>query len=184
MTGLHPDLQLIEPRRHADDRGWFVESYSERAFAARGIDDRFVQDNHSLSVDAFTLRGLHFQRSPFAQAKLVRCLRGRIYDVAVDLRPGSAQCGRWSAVELSADNGWQLYIPVGFAHGFMTLEDRCEVAYKVSAPYSASHEAGVRWDDPALAIDWPLPAGVLPSLSAKDAGLAALGTTRAVEMHG
>jgi dTDP-4-dehydrorhamnose 3,5-epimerase len=161
-------VRLIEPRRHGDTRGWFTEVYSEPAFASLGIDCRFVQDNHSLSVPAYTLRGLHFQVPPRGQDKLVRCIRGRIFDVAVDVRRGSPTYGRWVGAELSAENGHQLFIPVGFAHGFVTLEADCEVTYKCSDTYAPAADGGVRWDDPAIGIDWPIPAGVLPELSPKD----------------
>ncbi len=117
--------QLIHPHRHGDARGWFTETYNRAAFAARGIDVTFVQDNHSLSTPIFTLRGLHFQTPPRAQDKLVRCIRGRIFDVAVDVRKGSPTFGKWVGAELSAENGDQLFIPVGFAHGFLTLEPHC-----------------------------------------------------------
>lgn len=167
-------VQLIEPRRFEDARGWFTETYSKRAFAERGIACDFVQDNHSLSRPAFTLRGLHFQTPPHAQDKLVRCIRGRIFDVAVDLRRGSPSYGKWTAAELSAENGRQLFVPVGFAHGFLTLEPDCEIVYKCSALYAPAHDAGLRWDDAIVAVDWPLPAGVEPELSAKDAALPAL----------
>lgn len=163
--------QLVRPRRFGDARGWFTEVYSERAFAAIGVDCRFVQDNHSLSVPRYTLRGLHFQTPPHGQAKLVRCVRGRIYDVAVDVRRGSPTYGRWVAAELSADNGHQLFVPVGYAHGFLTLEENCEVSYKVSDVYAPDCDGGVRWDDPTIAIDWPMPAGSAPELSGKDAVL-------------
>lgn len=160
-------LQLIESKRHGDDRGWFTEVYSEPVFAARGIADRFVQDNHSLSAPAFTLRGLHYQTPPHAQAKLVRCIRGRIWDIAVDIRNGSPTYGQWQAAELSAANGRQLYIPVGYAHGFLTLEADCEVTYKVTDVYAPDCDGGLRWDDPDFAILWPL-AGATPLLSPKD----------------
>lgn len=163
--------QLIVPKRFGDARGWFTEVYAEPSFAARGIDCRFVQDNHSLSVPRFTLRGLHFQTPPHGQAKLVRCIRGRIFDVVVDVRAGSPTYGRWIGATLSADNGHQLFVPVGYAHGFLTLESDCEVSYKVSALYAPECDGGIRWDDPTIAIDWPMPAGVLPELSAKDAVL-------------
>ena len=161
-------VQLIESVRHGDARGWFTEVHSDRAFAARGIEVRFVQDNHSLSRPRFTLRGLHFQTPPHGQDKLVRCLRGRIFDVAVDVRVGSPTYGRWVASELSAENGRQMFVPVGFAHAFLTLEDDCEVAYKCSDVYAPDCDGGLRWDDPAISIDWPLPAGAVPELSAKD----------------
>lgn len=167
-------VQLIEPRRFADTRGWFTETYSQADFAARGIACDFVQDNHSLSHSAFTLRGLHFQTPPHAQAKLVRCIRGRIFDVAVDLRRGSPDYGRWTSAELTADNGHQLFVPAGFAHGFLTLEPDCEVVYKCSALYAPAHDAGLRWDDPDIAVAWPLPPGGIPELSDKDRALPTL----------
>ena len=164
-------VQLIKPRRFGDDRGWFTEFYHQKRFAEGGIDIVFVQDNHSLSRPEGTLRGLHFQSPPFAQAKLVRCIAGRIYDVAVDIRRNSPTFGEHVGVELSAQNGWQLYIPAGFAHGFVTLEPDCEITYKVSAHYAPDCDLGIRWDDPALAIKWPLAPGAAPMLSDKDAKL-------------
>lgn len=161
---------LLKPRRFADERGWFSETYSRRAAAAAGIADAFVQDNHSLSRPLGTLRGLHFQLPPRAQGKLVRCPRGRIMDYAVDIRRGSPTYGRWLAAELTAENGHQLFVPVGFAHAFLTLEPDTEVAYKVTDDYAPDHEGGIRWDDPDLAISWPLPAPG-PVLSPKDAVL-------------
>jgi dTDP-4-dehydrorhamnose 3,5-epimerase len=162
-------VRLIIPRRHGDARGWFTEVYSEPAFTALGIDCRFVQDNHSLSVPPFTLRGLHFQTPPRGQDKLVRCIRGRIFDVAVDVRKDSPTFGTWVSAELSAENGHQLFIPIGFAHGFLTLEADCEVSYKCSDTYAPDQDGGIRWDDPAIGIDWPIPEGTVPELSAKDA---------------
>ena len=165
-------VQLIRPRRHGDTRGWFTETYNVEAFAKLGITCTFVQDNHSLSVPAFTLRGLHFQTPPRGQDKLVRCIRGRIFDVAVDIRNGSPTYGQWVGAELSAENGHQLFIPIGFAHGFVTLEPDCEVTYKCSDTYAPDADGGIRWDDPAIGtggIDWPMPAGTVPELSAKDA---------------
>lgn len=159
---------LVTPPRFADSRGWFSESFNERVDAERGIAVRFVQDNHSYSQHQFTLRGLHFQTEPHAQDKLVRCVRGRVWDVAVDVRRGSPTFARWAAAELTADGGEQIFIPTGFAHGFLTLEPDCEVIYKVSDFYDPASEAGLKWDDPDLAIDWPLPAGAAPMLSAKD----------------
>lgn len=159
-------IQLIRTKRHGDNRGWFAEIHSVPAFAARGIDCTFVQDNHSYSASAFTLRGLHFQTPPRAQAKLVRCIRGRIFDVAVDVRKGSPTYGQWVGAELSAENGDQLFIPFGFAHGFMTLEPDCEVSYKCSDTYAPDHDGGIRWD--SVGIDWPLPVGQRPELSGKD----------------
>lgn len=157
---------LIRPKRHGDARGWFTETYNRDMFAKLGIECTFVQDNHSLSAPAYTLRGLHFQTPPRAQDKLVRCIRGRIFDVAVDLRRGSPTYGQWVGAELSAENGHQLFVPVGFAHGFLTLEPDCEVVYKCSDTYAPDHDGGIAWD--SVGIDWPLPAGVTPELSAKD----------------
>jgi dTDP-4-dehydrorhamnose 3,5-epimerase len=162
-------VRLIEPKRFGDARGWFTETYSERAYDALGISCRFVQDNHSYSAPAFTLRGLHFQTPPFGQDKLVRCIRGRIFDVAVDVRQNSPTYGQWVSAELSAENGRQLFVPVGFLHGFLTLEPDCEVTYKVSAPYAPANDGGIAWDDPDMGIEWPLPAGAVPELSGKDA---------------
>lgn len=167
-------LLLCTPRVFGDERGFLFESYSHGAMARLGIACDFVQDNHSLSAPAGVVRGLHFQRPPFAQAKLVRCVRGSVYDVAVDIRPGSPTFGRHYACVLSAENKRMLFIPEGFAHGFATLEPMTEVLYKCSAPYHPANEAGVLWNDPALGIDWSvaLPAGgPAPVLSAKDRAL-------------
>ena len=157
----------ITPRRFADARGWFSETWQRDRFEAAGVAADFVQDNHSYSAPAFTLRGIHFQTPPFAQAKLVRCLRGRIWDAAVDLRRGSPTFGPSVAAELTAERGEQLFIPAGFGHAFLTLEPECEVAYKVDAFYAPEADGGIRWDDPDLAIDWPLE-GAAPALSDKD----------------
>ena len=165
-------VQLIVPRRHGDARGWFTEVYNRDTFAARGIEAVFVQDNHSLSAPAFTLRGLHFQVPSRGQDKLVRCVRGRIWDVAVDVRAGSPTYGEWVGTELSAQNGHQLFIPVGFAHGFVTLEPDCEVTYKCSDLYAPEADGGIRWD--SAGIEWPMPAGTRPELSAKDQAQPAL----------
>jgi dTDP-4-dehydrorhamnose 3,5-epimerase len=161
-------VQVIRCKRFGDARGWFTEVYSEPAFADLGITRRFVQDNHSYSAPPFTLRGLHFQVPRRGQDKLVRCIRGRIFDVAVDVRRGSPTFGHWVGAELSAENGHQLFVPIGFAHGFLTLEPDCEVTYKCSDTYAPDHEGGIRWDDPAIGINWPIPSGVTPHLSAKD----------------
>jgi dTDP-4-dehydrorhamnose 3,5-epimerase len=163
-----PGVVVLTPRRHGDARGWFAETFSARAMAAAGLPVDFVQDNHSFSAAAGTLRGLHFQRPPHAQAKLVRCTRGAIRDVAVDIRRGSPTLGAWVAVELSAQNGRQLLVPEGFLHGFVTLTPDTEVQYKCTAFYAPEAEGAVRWDDPDLGIDWGL-AGQAPQLSAKDA---------------
>lgn len=159
---------LIRPKRLGDARGWFTETYNRDTAAKLGITCEFVQDNHSLSTPVFTLRGLHFQTPPRAQDKLVRCIRGRIFDVAVDVRNGSPTYGRWVGAELTADNGHQLFVPVGFAHGFVTLEPDTEVVYKCSDTYAPEQDGGIAWNDPAIGIDWPLPVGALPQLSAKD----------------
>ena len=164
-------VRLIHPQRFGDDRGWFTEIYNEKSFRDAGIDCRFVQDNHSLSRPAGTLRGLHFQTPPRGQAKLVRCIRGRIYDVAVDVRRGSPTFGHWVGAELSAENGRQIFLPVGFAHGFVTLEPDTEVTYKVSDFYAPANDGGIRWDDPDIGVAWPLATNVAPMLSPKDAKL-------------
>jgi dTDP-4-dehydrorhamnose 3,5-epimerase len=157
---------VIKPRRFADARGWFSETYNGKKLAAHGVEGSFCQDNESLSLVPGTLRGLHFQAPPFAQAKLVRCVSGRIFDVAVDVRRGSPTFGKWVATVLSAEDGDQLYVPVGYAHAFLTLEPNCKVAYKVDAYYSAECDGGLAWNDPDIAIDWP--PELEPQLSAKD----------------
>ncbi|WP_342248833.1 dTDP-4-dehydrorhamnose 3,5-epimerase [Sphingomonas sp. OTU376] len=162
-----PDVIEIIPPKHGDHRGFFSEVYKRSAFEAEGIDISWVQDNHSLSTDLGTVRGLHFQLPPVAQDKLVRVLRGRIYDVAVDIRKGSPTYGKWVGCELSAEKWNQLLVPIGFAHCFMTLTEDAEVMYKVSAPYSRENEGAILWNDPALGIEWP-DLGVAPTLSDKD----------------
>ena len=162
-----PGPLLIEARRFGDHRGFFLETYSARDFAALGIGDAFVQDNHSLSSEPGTVRGLHFQVPPRAQAKLVRVLRGAILDIAVDIRRSSPGFGRHVAVELSAENARQLYIPVGFAHGFCTLRPDTEVAYKVSDFYAPAEERAIAWNDPDLALPWPFGEDAV-RLSARD----------------
>ncbi len=163
-------LALIKPPRFGDERGWFQETYSRRTSATLGIDLEFVQDNHSLSRSAGTVRGLHFQAPPHGQAKLVRCVRGRILDVAVDVRRDSPTYGRHLSVELSAENGHQLFVPVGYGHAFVTLEPNCEVIYKVSDFYAPDSDGGIRFDDPEISIAWPFPADQLV-LSPKDRAL-------------
>ena len=152
------DVVLIRVAKFADVRGYFMETYTRQAFSTIGICADFMQDNQSLSKVPGTLRGLHFQRPPAEQAKLVRVLHGSIFDVAVDIRPQSPTYGRWCGSKLTAEEGEQLFIPRGFAHGFVTLEANTIVTYKVDAPYSRESEGGIRWDDPQLAIDWPLSA--------------------------
>jgi dTDP-4-dehydrorhamnose 3,5-epimerase len=160
----------VTPGKFADERGFFSETYNRQELSAAGLDGEFVQDNHSLSRRPGTLRGLHFQLEPFAQAKLVRVIRGAVLDVVVDLRRSSPTFGQHVSVVLSAEAWNQLLVPVGCAHGFCTTEPDTEVCYKVSAAYSREHDRGLRWDDPSLAIAWPLPEGG-PVLSAKDARL-------------
>ena len=157
--------KLIVPKRWVDDRGYFAETYSKASYLEHGIDVEFLQDNHSLSRKVGTLRGLHFQVPPHTQGKLVRCGRGAIFDVAVDIRRGSPTYGKWEGFELSAENGHQLYVPVGFAHGFVTLEADSEIVYKCTDYYAPETEGAVRWD--SCGIDWPL--SVDPILSDKDA---------------
>jgi dTDP-4-dehydrorhamnose 3,5-epimerase len=149
-----PGLKLLKPRIFEDDRGLFVETYREDRYREAGIDARFVQDNHSRSRRG-TLRGLHFQTSP-GQAKLIRVVSGEIFDVAVDIRPESATFGRWEAVRLDARKHHQFYVPVGFAHGFCVLSEAADVLYKVSSHYDPKTESGFRWDDPDVAIRWPI----------------------------
>ncbi len=162
-----PEVVEVVPPKFGDNRGFFSEVFKQAAFADAGIDIDWVQDNQSFSADAGTVRGLHYQLAPVAQHKLIRVLRGAIFDVAVDIRQGSPTYGRWVGVELSADAWNQLLVPVGFAHGFMTLVPDCEVLYKVSAPWSRDHERAIAWNDPELAIAWPT-LDVAATLSDKD----------------
>lgn len=157
---------ILTPRRFGDVRGWFTETWNVARMKDAGFDLDFVQDNHSFSADMGTLRGLHYQRPPHAQDKLVRCTRGVIFDVAVDFRVGSASFGKWIGVELSAENGRQLLVPKGFLHGFVTRVAETEVQYKCTDVYAPDCDGAVRWDDPDIGIDWGVGA---PVLSAKDA---------------
>jgi dTDP-4-dehydrorhamnose 3,5-epimerase len=157
---------VVEPRVFGDHRGWFMETYSEAAFSKYGLNLAFVQDNHSFSAAKGTLRGLHYQLNPKAQTKLVRCTKGAIYDVAVDIRRGSPTYGEWFGTELSAENKKQLLIPKGFGHGFMTITEDVEVQYKVDELYAPECDGGILWSDPDIGIDWPL--DIQPVLSAKD----------------
>lgn len=150
-----PEVKLITPKKHGDARGFFSETYNKTTFAAHGINLDFVQDNQSFSAQPGTLRGLHYQSPPFAQDKLVRVVRGRILDVAVDLRRNSPTFGKWVAAEISAEKWNQILVPIGFAHGICTLEPDTELLYKVTNFYSAQHDFGIRWNDPDLGIDWP-----------------------------
>ena len=156
---------VVEPQVFGDNRGWFTETYTQNKFEQAGIDTVFVQDNQSYSAQKGTLRGLHFQNAPHAQTKLLRCTRGRIMDVAADIRKGSPQFGKWVAVELTAENHKQLYIPKGFAHGFVTLTDDVEVQYKVDDYYAPDCDRSIRFDDPAIGVEWNCEN---PVLSAKD----------------
>lgn len=148
-------VKLINPVVFEDSRGFFMESYNFMKLSQHGIESVFIQDNHSLSVETFVIRGLHYQIEPFAQSKLVRVTSGEIYDVVVDIRKGSPTFGKWEAFVLSGANKRQLFVPKGFAHGFCTLSPNTEVQYKVDAPYSQEHDRGIAWNDQALAIDWP-----------------------------
>ena len=165
-----PDVKLIRTPRFSDARGYFCETFQRADFAAHGLGSDFLQDNQSSSDRPGTVRGLHFQRPPFAQTKLVRVLRGRIFDVAVDLRRSSPSFGRHIAIELSSEGNEQLLIPAGFAHGFCTVEPDTVVFYKVDQVYSATHDGGVNWADPQLRIEWPV-ASAEAILSEKDRGL-------------
>lgn len=160
-----PGVCIVEPQVHGDHRGYFMETYSTQAFAQIGIDAQFVQDNQSFTAQKGTLRGLHFQNAPMAQAKLVRVTRGAVLDVAVDLRKGSPTYKQWVGVELSAENKRMLYIPRGFGHGFVTLTDDVEFCYKVDNLYSKECDRGVRFDDPSIGVAWGVTA---PILSQKD----------------
>ena len=168
-----PDVILVTPKRFGDARGFFSESFRQNLFQENGIPGPFVQDYHDNSTEAGVLRGLHFQRPPMAQAKLVRCTQGAIFDVAVDLREGSPTYGQHVTAELTAVTGTQIFVPEGFAHGYLTLTPDCHVQYKVTNYYSPEDEGGLAWDDPELAIDWPLQ-GLNLELSDKDKVLPAL----------
>lgn len=150
------DVFILEPQVFGDARGWFIESWSQRKMAEAGLDVEFLQDNQSFSAQKGTLRGLHYQLNPMCQAKLLRCTRGKIFDVAVDIRKGSPQYGEWVGVELSAENKRQLFIPRGFAHGFITLTDDVEVQYKADNYYAPDCDGNIRWDDPEIGVEWPI----------------------------
>ena len=156
-----PDILLLTPPRFRDERGFFSEVWSRKALLTAGLPAEFEQENHSLSRAVGTVRGLHYQTPPVAQGKLVRVVRGRIFDVAVDLRRRSPSYSQWVGAELSADDGRMIWIPAGFAHGFCTLEPDSEIVYLVDAPYSAANNAGLRWNDPVIGIDWPTDEGAV-----------------------
>lgn len=162
-----PEIRILKPQRFVDGRGYFSEIYNKRTLSSLGIEVEFVQDNCSLSIEEGTVRGLHFQIPPFAQDKLVRVIRGKMFDVAVDLRHGSPSYGRYVSAILSAEEWNQIYIPKGFAHGFCTLEPNTEVGYRVSEYYAPEYERGVHWNDPDLGIDWPI-SGSEVTLAARD----------------
>lgn len=162
-----PDVLVIEPKVFGDARGFFYESFNQQAFnEATGLDIQFVQDNHSRSTKG-VLRGLHYQLPPFAQGKLVRCTRGAVWDVAVDIRKSSPTFGQWAGIELTEDNHKQFWIPPGFAHGFIVLSDTADFLYKTTAYYAPTHDRCIAWNDPDLAVQWPS-TGVAPQLSGKD----------------
>lgn len=160
-----PEVKILVPRVFGDSRGWFMESWNSREMEAHGLCCSFVQDNHSYSAQKGTLRGLHLQLAPYAQAKLVRCAHGAILDVAVDIRRGSPRYGKWVSIELSAENKRQLLIPRGFAHGFLTLTDDVEILYKADNYYAPEADRGIAWNDPAIGINWSVEQ---PILSDKD----------------
>ena len=163
------DVKIIEPDCFGDHRGWFMETYSTNKFKEIGIENEFVQDNHSMSQKKGTLRGLHFQNNPYAQAKLVRCTKGEVIDVAVDIRKESPTYKKWVSVKLTAENKRMFYIPRGFAHGFLCLSDDVEFQYKVDNLYSKECDRGIRYDDPSIHVDWgSLLDGIEPILSKKD----------------
>ncbi len=161
----HPDVFILEPKVFGDPRGWFMETYSSKDMAEMGLSVLFVQDNHSFTADPGTLRGLHYQENPMAQAKLVRVLRGAVLDVAVDIRQGSPNYLKWVSVELSSENKRMLFIPRGFVHGFLTLTPDVEFMYKVDNLYSQKHDRSIRFDDPDIGVEWGL---TTPRLSDKD----------------
>ncbi len=181
-----PEVMILTPDRYGDARGFLSETYNAQALAEAGIETDFVQDNHSLSAAKGTVRGLHFQIPPFAQAKLVRVIAGAIFDVAVDLRRGSPSYGRHVSREISAAAWNQILVPVGFAHGFCTLAPDTQVLYKVSAYYAPAHDRGLLWNDPALGIDWPVAerAAMLSDRDRRHPGLAALPAYFAVDAAG
>jgi len=174
MTNVTPlalaEVLLITPQRRGDARGWFAETWSRKDLLEKGVDTQFVQDNQAFNAKKGTVRGLHFQRAPHAQGKLVRVLKGAIFDVAVDVRPGSATYGQWAGATLTAEFGEQLWVPRGFAHGYMTIADDTELFYKVDNDYAPELEGGLMWNDPDIGIAWPLDLAD-PLLSERDKAL-------------
>ena len=160
-----PEIVKIQPATYVDERGWFAETYKKSNFAEHGIGYEFVQDSHSRSIVRGVLRGLHYQKEPPAQGKLVQCILGEVFDVAVDIRKGSPTYGRWVSTRLSAKQPAMIWIPPGFAHGVLSMTDEAEITYKVTCEYSAAHDRSIRWNDPAIGIQWPIPN---PILSKKD----------------
>ena len=167
VTTSLPEVLIVEPKMYGDPRGFFLESWEEKKFAAAGITAKFVQDNHSRS-SRHTLRGLHYQK-PNTQGKLVRVVNGSVFDVAVDIRRSSPTFGRWVGVTLTAENHEMLWVPAGFAHGFLVLSESADFLYRCTDFYAPAHERAIRWDDPELGVRWPLPQGTAPLLSGKDA---------------
>jgi dTDP-4-dehydrorhamnose 3,5-epimerase len=162
-----PEVIVIEPQTFSDERGWFAETYKKSDFESQGVSVEFVQDNHSRSTSRGVLRGLHFQKEPVAQGKLVRCILGQVFDVAVDIRKGSPTYAKWVSSILSADDHKTIWVPRGFAHGVLTMTDIAEILYKTTSEYSPSNDRCVRWNDPTIGIEWPISQ---PTLSKKDAG--------------
>lgn len=179
-----PEVLLITPTRHGDERGWFSETFRQSALDEAGFTGgAFVQDNHVRSTRRGVLRGLHFQKPPHAQDKLLRCIRGAIFDVAVDIRRGSPTFGQWVGAELSAENAQQLLVPKGFAHAYCTLTDECEVLYKVTDYYAPAAEGALRWNDPALVINWTLPTSEI-STNERDAAASLLADLKTPFVYG
>jgi dTDP-4-dehydrorhamnose 3,5-epimerase len=175
-----PDVLVVSTAWFGDERGHFSETYQRDRFVQAGIAVPFIQDNHASSRRAGTLRGLHFQKPPAAQSKLIRVTRGAIFDVAVDIRPGSPTYGKWAGLELSADNRLQMFVPAGFAHGYLTLEDDTDVLYKVDAPYAPATEGGILWNDPVIGIAWPA-SKAETIIAPRDAALPRLEALAAIE---
>jgi dTDP-4-dehydrorhamnose 3,5-epimerase len=184
LETAHPEVFILEPKVFGDSRGWFMETYSSKAMEELGLPALFVQDNHSFTAAKGTLRGLHFQENPMAQAKLVRVLKGAVLDVAVDLRLGSPNYLKWVSTELSSDNKRMLYIPRGFAHGFLTLTPDVESTYKVDNLYSFEHDRSIRFDDPEIGVDWGTAAPILSEKDRSAPMLKEIGSPFTYDEHG